>query len=56
MLRDLMTTTIVYIIRRSSVSCESGGQWHERKGGWVQRLESDARSVEQKSGRHSEIR
>ena len=36
--------------------CGRGGQWHERERGWVQRLESDARSVERKSGRHSDIR
>ena len=56
MLLDLVITTIVYMIRRSSVSCESGGQWHERKRGWVQRLRSETRSVWQKNGRHSEIR
>ena len=56
MLLDLVITTIVYMIRRSSVSCEGGGQWHARKGGWVQRLKSDVRNVGQKNARHSDIR
>ena len=56
MLLDLVITTIVYMIRRSSVSCEGGGQWHARKGGWVQRLKSDVRNVGRKSSRHSDIR
>ena len=56
MLLDLVITTFLYMTRLSSISCGRGGRWHERKRGWVQRLESDARSVERKSGRHSEIR
>ena len=56
MLLGLVITTNVYMIRLSSISCERGGRWHERERGWVQRLESDARSVERKSGRHSESR
>ena len=32
------------------------GQWHARKGGWVQRLKSDVRNVGRKSSRHSDIR
>jgi hypothetical protein len=56
MLFDLVITTFIHMTRLSSISCGRGGRWHERERGWVQRLESDARSVEQKSGRHSEIR
>ena len=56
MLRDHMITMIVHMIRRSSIFCESGGQWHERKRGWVQRQRSETRGVGRKNGRHSDIR
>ena len=60
MLLGLVITTIVHMFRRSSIFCLSvevaGGQWHERERGWVQRPKSDARMVERKNGRHSDIR
>ena len=52
----IVITTFIHMTRLSSINCGRGGRWHERERGWVQRLESDARSVERKSGRHCEIR